>query len=59
MLFYVPLIRNVHLLASLPLPAEQDKISEFELKLMDIDSDHLGIPDTEYTAKITMPAGEV
>ena len=25
---------------------EGDRISEFELKLMDIDSEHLGIPET-------------
>eukprot|EP00742_Colponemidia_sp_Colp-10_P002608 GILJ01002784.1.p1 GENE.GILJ01002784.1~~GILJ01002784.1.p1 ORF type:complete len:278 (+),score=54.23 GILJ01002784.1:53-835(+) len=35
-----------------------DKISDFELKLMDIDSEHLGIPDTEYKTVIKMPAGE-
>jgi hypothetical protein len=33
-------------------------VSDFELKLMDIDSEHLGIPDTEYCATVTMPAGE-
>jgi len=38
--------------------SKQDKISEFELKLMDIDSEHLGIPDTEYKAVIKMPAAE-
>jgi len=36
----------------------QDKISDFELKLMEIDSDVLGIPDTEYKAVIKMPASE-
>lgn len=36
----------------------QDRISEFELKLMDIDSEHLGIPDTEYKCNIRMPAAE-
>jgi len=36
----------------------QDKISDFELKLMDIDSEHLGIPDTEYEAVVKMPAHE-
>lgn len=36
----------------------QDRISDFELKLMDIDSEHLGIPDTEYKATVIMPAGE-
>ena len=35
-----------------------DRISDFELKLMDIDSEHLGIPDTEYTAVIKMPSAE-
>jgi len=33
-------------------------VSDFELKLMDIDSEHLGIPDTEYEAIIKMPATE-
>jgi len=36
----------------------QDRISDFELKLMDIDAEHLGIPDTDYKAQIQMPAGE-
>jgi proliferating cell nuclear antigen len=35
-----------------------DRISDFELKLMDIDSEHLGIPDTEYKSKVKMPAAE-
>ena len=38
--------------------AVQDRISDFELKLMDIDSEHLGIPDTDYKAQVKMPAGE-
>jgi proliferating cell nuclear antigen PCNA len=38
--------------------AENDRISDFELKLMDIDSEHLGIPDTEYAAVVRMPATE-
>ncbi|KAL1929269.1 hypothetical protein VTP01DRAFT_2328 [Rhizomucor pusillus] len=33
---------------------ESDKISEYDLKLMDIDSEHLGIPDTSYDAVVTM-----
>mmetsp|Transcript_7009 Transcript_7009/g.43031 ORF Transcript_7009/g.43031 Transcript_7009/m.43031 type:complete len:261 (+) Transcript_7009:241-1023(+) len=37
---------------------KQDKISDFELKLMDIDSEHLGIPDTEYSARVKMPAAD-
>ena len=36
----------------------QDRISDFELRLMAIDSEHLGIPDTEYTATIKMPSSE-
>jgi len=36
----------------------QDRISDFEIKLMDIDSEHLGIPDTEYKASIKMSATE-
>lgn len=35
-----------------------DRISEYDLKLMDIDQEHLGIPDTEYAASITMPSAE-
>ncbi|KAG2235944.1 hypothetical protein INT48_004274, partial [Thamnidium elegans] len=31
-----------------------DKISEYDLKLMDIDSEHLGIPETTYEAVISM-----
>lgn len=37
---------------------EQDRISEFGLKTMDIQSEHLGIPDTEYKCNVKMPAGE-
>ena len=36
----------------------QDKISDFEMKLMDIDSEHLGIPETEYSAVARLPAAE-
>jgi len=35
-----------------------DRLSEYDLKLMDIDQEHLGIPDTEYAATITMPSTE-
>jgi len=28
------------------------------MKLMDIDSENLGIPDTDYDARVTMPSGE-
>ena len=38
--------------------SENDRISEYDLKLMDIDQEHLGIPETEYAATVTMPASE-
>ncbi|KAA8576647.1 hypothetical protein EYC84_006735 [Monilinia fructicola] len=38
--------------------SESDRLSEYDLKLMDIDQEHLGIPDTEYAAVITMPSSE-
>lgn len=36
----------------------QDRISEFDLKLMAIESEHLGIPDTEYKCNVKMPSSE-
>jgi len=38
--------------------AQSDRISEYDIKLMDIDQEHLGIPDTEYAATISMPSTE-
>lgn len=38
--------------------AGNDRISEYDIKLMDIDQEHLGIPETDYAATITMPATE-
>jgi proliferating cell nuclear antigen len=38
--------------------ADTDRIAEYELKLMDIDSDTLGIPETDYDARVTMPSSE-
>lgn len=35
-----------------------DRMTEYDLKLMDIDQEHLGIPDTEYAATITLPSTE-
>jgi len=35
-----------------------DRVSDYQLKLMDIDSEHLGIPDIEYDAVVKMPAAE-
>ncbi|KAK7205611.1 proliferating cell nuclear antigen [Myxozyma melibiosi] len=37
---------------------QQDRMSEYALKLMDIDQEHLGIPETEYAATVTMPSTE-
>jgi proliferating cell nuclear antigen len=37
---------------------DKDRISEYDIKLMDIDQEHLGIPDTEYAATIAMPSSE-
>ncbi|EIN08124.1 proliferating cell nuclear antigen [Punctularia strigosozonata HHB-11173 SS5] len=37
----------------------QDRLAEYDMKLMDIDSDTLGIPDTDYDARITMPSSEL
>lgn len=38
--------------------SETDRLSEYDIKLMDIDQEHLGIPDTEYAATVEMPAAE-
>ncbi|KAJ7122972.1 proliferating cell nuclear antigen, N-terminal domain-containing protein [Mycena epipterygia] len=35
-----------------------DRIAEYDMKLMDIDSDTLGIPDTDYEAEVVMPSAE-
>lgn len=37
---------------------QQDRISDFDFKLMDIESEHLGIPDTEYKCTVRMPSSE-
>ncbi|KAL8738618.1 MAG: hypothetical protein Q9181_000614 [Wetmoreana brouardii] len=38
--------------------SDSDRLSEYDIKLMDIDQEHLGIPDTEYAATISMPSPE-
>lgn len=35
-----------------------DRISEFDFKLIEFDSEQLGIPDTEYKCTVKMPSGE-
>ena len=37
---------------------DADRISEYDLKLMDIDQEHMGIPETEYASSVTMPSAE-
>jgi len=37
---------------------DSNRITNFELKLMEIDQEQLGIPETEYKAVIRMPSGE-
>lgn len=36
----------------------QDRISDFEFKLMEIESEHLGIPDSAYQCTVRMPSAE-
>uniref|UniRef100_A0A7S3GHV2 DNA sliding clamp PCNA n=1 Tax=Palpitomonas bilix TaxID=652834 RepID=A0A7S3GHV2_9EUKA len=36
----------------------KDRVSDFDVKTMIIDSEHLGIPETEYKASIKMPSGD-
>lgn len=38
--------------------SDSDRLSEYDIKLMDIDQEHLGIPETEYAATVSMPSGE-
>lgn len=38
--------------------AETDRLSEYDLKLMDIDQEHLAIPETDYAATVDMPSAE-
>merc|ERR1712215_670719 len=35
-----------------------EKVSEYEMKLMNLDQDHLGIPETEYACIIKLPSSE-
>ncbi|ORZ37959.1 proliferating cell nuclear antigen [Catenaria anguillulae PL171] len=37
---------------------KSERISEFDIKLMDVDAEHLGIPETEYSATVTLPSSE-
>jgi len=35
-----------------------DRVADYDMKLMDIDADTLGIPDTDYDARVTMPSSD-
>ncbi|XP_040583916.1 proliferating cell nuclear antigen [Lepeophtheirus salmonis] len=35
-----------------------DRVSDYEMKLMNLDAEHLGIPDTDYAAVVRMPSTE-
>jgi len=37
---------------------KQDKISDYEMKLMNLDQEHLGIPETDFSCVIRMPSIE-
>jgi len=36
----------------------QEKVSDYEMKLMNLDTEHLGIPDTDYSCVVKMPSAE-
>merc|ERR1712203_1242691 len=36
----------------------QEKVSDYEMKLMNLDQEHLGIPETDYAAVVKLPANE-
>ncbi|KAF2897777.1 hypothetical protein ILUMI_08408 [Ignelater luminosus] len=37
---------------------KQEKISDYEMKLMNLDQEHLGIPETDFSCVIRMPSAE-
>lgn len=38
---------------------DQARIADFQLMMMDIESEHLGIPDTDYEVTVRMPSAEL
>jgi proliferating cell nuclear antigen len=52
-----PILLLPQALTPIPHP-DGDRIAEYDMKLMDIDSDNLGIPDTDYDARVTMSSTE-
>ncbi|XP_055826367.1 uncharacterized protein LOC129894737 [Solanum dulcamara] len=53
----IEITKGLALFPMMPKPT-QDKIADFEMKLMDIDSEHLGIPEAEYHHLVRMPSAE-
>jgi proliferating cell nuclear antigen PCNA len=47
-----------HFYESILFFADSNRLAEYDMKLMDIYSDTLGIPDTEYYARVAMPSSE-
>lgn len=39
--------------------SDQSRIADFQLMMMDIESEHLGIPDTDYEVTVRMPSAEL
>lgn len=42
-----------------PNPTDTGKVVEYEIKIMDIDSEHLSIPESEYEVVVKMPSVEL
>ncbi|GAB6028460.1 hypothetical protein CHUAL_002620 [Chamberlinius hualienensis] len=36
----------------------QEKVADYEMKLMNLDTEHLGIPETDYSCVVRMPSAE-
>ena len=36
----------------------QEKVTEYEVQLMDLDGEHLGMREQEYSCLVKMPSGE-
>ncbi|TKC45510.1 hypothetical protein EI555_019745 [Monodon monoceros] len=49
---------NVDALALVFEAPNQEKVSDYEMKLMDLDFEQLGIPEQEYSCVVKMPSGE-
>ncbi|NWI65103.1 PCNA protein, partial [Todus mexicanus] len=47
-----------HLVNLCFVPSDQEKVSDYEMKLMDLDVEQLGIPEQEYSCVVKMPSAE-